>query len=195
MTVLVPARICPPAILGRTRNAAACVRKAEAGGWISSCTYAIGGHDALVQSILLRAQRGPVALSGYWTGEPGSVDKNGRAAGLGFDGAWRRDGAGVRRITYTQLSHYLGDPSTEPAPTAAAAAKAAQLAAEDQEAMLVAIALMAENGASFVRVQPQGEDGDWCRGYVIQPPPFGRASCTRPALPGLPYCEGPCKRI
>lgn len=160
---------------------------------MTSCTYALGG-EVIVQSILLRAQRGPVALTAYWTGAPGAVDKYGRPAGLGFDGAWRRDGKNVRRITYTQLAHYLTDPSTEPEPTAIAQAKAREIAEREQEEMLAAIQVMISEGGRIVRVLPQGEGNDWCRGHVIQAPPFGRQSCTNPEQYGLPYCSGPCKR-
>lgn len=173
--------------------------KAEAGGWVALCTYAIGGEDVVVQSILLRVQRGPVAMSGYWTGPPGAVDSQGRPTGLGFDGAWRRDGNVTRRVTYGQLAHYLTDPGTEPAPTAAALARAAEIAEREQEEMLVAIAVaMDVLEASLVRVHSQGGGGDWCRGHVIQGQPIWgsrRVSCTRPAVPGTPYCEGPCERV
>ncbi len=187
MTVVVPARACPPSILARTRNAKAAVAKAEAGGWVSLCTYAVGGDEYFVQSILLRVQRGPVAMSACWTGPVGAVDKYGRPAGLGFDGAWRKDGGDTRKITYTEFSHYLTDPSTEPAPGKVAEATAAK----EQEEMLVAIALTAEGlDATFVRTHP----GETCEFHVMQGPPFGRQRCTNGAVPGSSYCAGPCVR-
>ncbi len=196
MTALVPARPCPPEILARTRNAKVCVAKAEAGGWASLCTYAIVCEEETVQSILLRVQRGPVAMRALWTGDVGVVDNQGRPAGLGFDGAWLRDGRTTRRITYTQFTHYLVDPSTEPQPGPKVAAKLREVEEREQEEMLSAIGTAADVlGASFVRVQPVGEDDSlWCRGHIIEKAPRGRQRCTNPAAPGLPYCDGPCVR-
>lgn len=187
VTVLVPARPCPPVILARTRNAKASLRKAEEGAWITFCTYAVGGSDDLVQSILLRVQRGPVAMTACWSGAVGAFDKYGNPAGLGFDGAWRRDEGALRRINYTQLAHYLVDPSTEP-PTPAKLKENA----EDQGTMLEAIGASVDwLGASFVRLH---DTVDFCSSHVPGAPPLGKQLCTNAALPGLPYCPGPCQR-
>lgn len=186
MTVILSAVDCPTPILARTRNAKACKAKAAAGGWVTSCTYAVADIEGPVQTILLRVQRGPVRLAACWSGALGVVDKQGRPAGLGFDGAWRKDASGTKRITYTQFSHYLGDPSAEPPPGPAMAKKDA----DEQGLMVHAIGMIAEIGASFVRVQPPGQ----CDGHVMQGPPFGRQSCTNAPEPGTSWCAGPCGR-
>ncbi len=118
-------------------------------------------------------------MSACWSGPVG-------AAGLGFDGAWRRDGRVTRRVTYTQFSHYLGDPGTEPAPGKAGEATAAK----EQEEMLTAMSTCLDDGSSFVRTHA----GETCGFHVVQPPPFGRQRCTNPVQDGYPYCSGPCVR-
>ncbi len=162
--------------------------KSEQGGWTSFATYAVAViGDESIQSILLTARRGPVALSALWDGPLGAVDKQGRPAGLGFAAAWRQDATGALRITYTQLSHYLTDPSTEPSPGPAQAKKDEQEQEANLAAMGTAIDLL---GATFVRVQLPSQ----CEGMVLQRPPFNRQPCTNAPMPGYPMCAGPCAR-
>jgi hypothetical protein len=170
------ARICPPGILQRTRNASSSVKAAEKHGWATLTTIA-GPDDDGQWSILVRCLRKGEKLSALWSGP--------ELSGMGFEGAWHRPADGfVRKLNYGGFGHVLKGTTPNVTPKM----QAEQI--EDAKVMRTAVLLFAPL-ATGMRVEEHGTSARSCKGKAAVE--LGFAPCANPTpAKDVPLCSGTC---